>query len=244
MRRALGALHAFVKSRYFYPAVFVACLYPAFALAYEVYQGDLGVNPVETLEHETGEDTLCLLLLCLSITPLRRLTGWNKLQTVRRMVGVWSFVYALGHVSMYLVFDQNCYSLGTCDAHAMWIDLTKRKFIFVGALAFTILFLLAVTSTNGWIRRLKHRWTSLHRWVYVAGAAGVVHFIWGLKVAWPNWVDVHSGREAMAAALQVAGIEPLKWALWLTVVLGIRAYYAARARRVRAPVAVRRPVTS
>jgi sulfoxide reductase heme-binding subunit YedZ len=211
MRRTLDLLHRFLKSRYFYPVTFIACLMPGVLLLIDVYRavhfGDmaaLGVNPVETLEHETGEDALGILLLTLCITPLRRLTGWNRLQLVRRMVGVWSFVYALAHFSTYVVFDQRL------DPAAIWDDVVNRKFIFMGMLAFVLLLILAVTSTNGMIRRLRRNWQKLHRVVYVAAIAGVVHFVWGQK-----------------ADLE----EPLKWAVWLAALLGIRVYFAVRKRR-------------
>ena len=74
------------------------------------------------------------------------------------MLGVWSFTYALVHLSMYLVFDQSCYSSATCEFHAIWEDILKRQFIFIGMFAFSILLALAITSTNGWVRRLKKNW--------------------------------------------------------------------------------------
>jgi len=216
MRRALDLIHRFLKSRYFYPAAFIGCLVPAILLLIRVYQavylGDghaLGVNPVQTLEHETGEDALGILFLTLCITPLRRLTGWNRLQVVRRMVGVWSFVYAFAHLSIYVVFDQ----IG--DPAAIWDDVIKRKFIFAGMSGFVLLLILAVTSTNGMIRLLKRNWQKLHRLVYVAAIAGVVHFIWGQK-----------------ADLE----EPIKWAIWLAALLGIRVYFAMRKRTTTARV--------
>ena len=88
------------------------------------------------------------------------------------MLGVWAFVYALLHLTTYLVFDQLCYSLATCDFQAIWDDILKRRFIFVGQFAFAILLILALTSTTGWMRRLKKNWTRLHRLVYVAAIAG------------------------------------------------------------------------
>ncbi len=79
---------------------------------------------------------------------------------------------------MYLVFDQSCYSVGTCEFHAIWEDILKRRFIFVGMFAFLILLALAITSTNGWVRRLKKNWQRLHRLAYAAAVAGIIHFIW------------------------------------------------------------------
>ena len=87
------------------------------------------------------------------------------------MLGVWSFVYALAHLVIYLTLDQLCYSVETCQFPTIWEDLTKRPFIFVGMTAFSILAMLALTSTTGWMRRLGRNWQRLHRLVYVAAVA-------------------------------------------------------------------------
>lgn len=204
MRRLLDAVHAFVKSRYFYPLTFIGAAVPAALLLWRVwaaYQGDLnalGANPVETLLHETGEDALGLLIASLTVTPIRRIFGWNKIQKVRRMLGVWAFFYALSHFSIYVIFDQ----IG--DVNAILEDVLKRKFIFAGMLAFTILLALAITSTNGMIRRLGRNWNRLHKLVYVAVIAAVVHFVWGQKA------DIE---------------EPLMWAGWVAALLAVRLFF-------------------
>ena len=212
MRRLLDPIHAFLKTRWFYPAVFAGCAAPALSLAWRTYTGDLGVNPVETLLHETGKDALAVLLITLAITPIRRLTGWNRIQIVRRMMGLWAFVYALSHFTIYVVFDQVCFSFETCQLQTIVDDVFKRKFIFVGMLALSILFVLAVTSTNGMIRRLGRSWQRLHRLVYVAAIAGVVHFVWGQKS------DIS---------------EPLMWAGWLVLMLGLRVFFTLRKRAAK-----------
>jgi sulfoxide reductase heme-binding subunit YedZ len=219
-QRAIGAaLAAAAGWRLFKPVVFLACLAPAVLLGWNTYRGDLGVDPVKTLLHETGETALFILLASLSVTPLRRMFRVPKLQNVRRMLGLWAFTYAVLHLSTYLVFDQLCYSVATCDFETIWKDILLRRFIFVGQLAFAILLVLALTSTKGWQRRLRHNWTRLHRLVYVAAAAGVVHFIWIQKSDYR---------------------EPLKWAAVLALLLGIRAWFAIRGRMARA----RGPVTA
>jgi sulfoxide reductase heme-binding subunit YedZ len=203
-------------SRLFKLVVFLGCLAPAAGMAYQLYgvaTGEmpeaLGVDPVKTLEHQTGLTSLTILFITLTVTPLRRLSGWNRLQSVRRMLGVWSFVYAVLHVAAYLVFDRSCYSFGTCNFSEVAVDVLSRKYIFVGMVSFTILLALAVTSTGGWVRRLKKRWTTLHRLVYVAAIAAIFHFIWIQKS------DLR---------------EPMKWAAVLAVLLGIRVYFALRKR--------------
>jgi len=215
-----SVLAAIVNRRFFKPAVWVACLTPGLWLLWDVFHGDLGVDPVKTLLHRTGETALFILFASLSVTPLRRLLHLNKLQNLRRMLGLWAFFYAANHLSIYLVFDQLCYSLATCDFGTIWKDLVLRRFIFVGQLAFAILLTLALTSTKGWQRRLRQNWTRLHRLVYVAAIAGVVHFIW----------------------IQKSDIRvPLKWAFVLAVLLGIRVAYAVRNRRM---TAARKTVTA
>lgn len=226
MARLSAWLDWLAGSRFFKPLVFLGCLAPGAWLGYRAYQAfalgqelALGVDPVKTFEHETGLTALSLLLITLTITPVRRLLHINRLQRVRRMLGVWSFTYAFIHLNMYLVFDQSCYSWGTCEFHAIWEDLLKRRFIFVGMFAFSILLALAITSTNGWVRRLKKNWGRLHRLVYVAAAAGIVHFIWIQK-----------------SDFRV----PFRFGYWLIVVLLIRVWLTVEKRRA----AVRKPVTA
>jgi sulfoxide reductase heme-binding subunit YedZ len=197
--------------RLFYLLVFLSCLWPGAVLVRRTLQQNLGVNPVETLLHETGRTALTILLITLTVTPIRRLAGWNRVQRVRRLLGVWAFVYAALHFTIYVVFNH----LG--DVKAIWEDVTERRFIFVGMFALVILTALAATSTNGMIRRLGRRWQQLHRLVYIAAIAGVVHFVWGQKA------DIR---------------EPLWWAGYLAILLGLRVIFAVRKRRERARPAV------
>ena len=188
MARVAAEIDRVLRTRWFYWAVFAACLMPGAILGWQFYQaavngvmGSLGADPVKETLHTLGLYALTLVLVALAVTPLRRFFGLNGLQRVRRMIGVWAFAYAVLHVTTYLTFDQLCYSPSTCQWHDVWVDFTKRPFIFMGLLAFTILLVLAVTSTNGWIRRLGKRWTTIHRWIYVAAVAAVIHFKWGQK---------------------------------------------------------------
>ena len=159
-------------------AVFVVCATPAAILLYRTFvTGDLGVNPVETLQHETGRPALQILLATLAITPLRRLTGWSQLIRVRRMLGLWAFFYAVAHFSIYLIFDRFFSLAGVAE------DVVLRRFILSGMVSLLAMLPLALTSTKGWIRRLGgKRWRRLHQLVYVAAAAGALHFIWKEKV--------------------------------------------------------------
>ena len=158
------------------PAVFVLCLVPLLLLGWNAYRGELTANPIEYLTHETGDWTIWLLLITLSITPVRKLAGLPDLIRFRRMVGVFSFVYALLHFLIWLCLDK------FFDWHEMIGDILKRRFITVGMLALLLLIPLAVTSTNGMIRRLGGRnWQRLHRATYLIAALGVIHYYWLVK---------------------------------------------------------------
>jgi len=159
------------------PAVFVAALAPAAYLAYATYAGRLGANPAETLQLQTGIWALRFLLATLAVTPIRRISGWNRVIQYRRMLGLFAFFYAVLHLMTYVVFDHYF------DLSGVWDDVAKRPFITAGMAAFVLMLPLAITSTRGWIRRLGRRWQLLHRLVYVSAAAACLHFIWKVKVA-------------------------------------------------------------
>lgn len=155
--------------------VFIACLIPFAQLAYNAYTGDLGVNPIEFITHFTGDWALIFLLASLSVTPLRKISGWNDLIKFRRMLGLFAFFYALLHFSTYIVLDN------FFDFKRIAQDILKRPYITVGFTAFVLMIPLAITSTAGMIRRLGKRWQQLHRLVYIAAIAGVIHFYWQVK---------------------------------------------------------------
>jgi sulfoxide reductase heme-binding subunit YedZ len=158
------------------PFVFTACLVPAALLVWNGLHANLGVNPIETITHTTGDWTLRLLVTTLAITPARRLLSWNALIRFRRMVGLFAFFYATLHLLTYLWLDQ------FFSWSSIVKDIAKRPFITVGFTAFVILVPLAATSTTGMIRRLGGRaWRRLHQLVYVAAIAGVCHYWWLVK---------------------------------------------------------------
>src|SRR4051794_37937730 len=159
------------------PIVFLAALVPLARLILLAFTTGLGANPVEVITHQTGLWTLILLLVTLSITPLRKLTGQYWLIQFRRMIGLFAFFYAVLHFTTYIWLDQSF------DVNSMVKDVYKRPFITMGFLAFVLLIPLAVTSTKGWIRRLGRRWQALHRLIYVSAICATIHFIWKVKVA-------------------------------------------------------------
>jgi sulfoxide reductase heme-binding subunit YedZ len=156
--------------------VFLLALVPVALLVRGMLTGNLGVNPAETVQLQTGRWALKFLLTSLAITPVRRLTGWNIVIQYRRMLGLFAFFYATLHFASYIVLDQY-FALD-----AMMADIVKRPFITVGFTAFVLMAPLAITSTKGWIRRLGRRWQLLHRLIYVSAICAVVHVAWKVKV--------------------------------------------------------------
>ena len=162
--------------------VWALCLSPLGWTAYRFFLIDgLGANPIQELAHLTGDATLELLLGVLAVTPLRKITGLNDLQKVRRLVGLFAFFYACLHMVTYVVLDQ------FFAWRYIFEDIAERPYILVGTLGFLLLIPLAATSTKGWIRRLGKRWVQLHRLVYLVPVLGVIHFTWVTKADefWP-----------------------------------------------------------
>jgi sulfoxide reductase heme-binding subunit YedZ len=193
----------------------------------------LGANPIDALTDTTGIWALRFVLISLAVTPVRRLTGWNVLIRFRRMLGLFAFFYASLHFFTWIGLDQGLvwpYILPEAapDQAVTWglilEDIAKRPYITVGFTGFVLMIPLAITSTAGWIRRLGGRWWNrLHRLVYLTGVAGVVHFLWLVKVV-----------EA----------EQITYAVILTVLLGLRLWWAI-AKRLAAPaVRARQPLGS
>ena len=155
--------------------VFGLCLLPLARLIVLGGSGGLGANPIEFITRSTGTWTLVGLLITLSVTPLRRLTGRAELIRYRRMLGLFSFFYASLHFVTYIWLDQ------FFDLAAIAKDIVKRPFITVGFTAFVLLMPLAATSTHAMMRRLGRRWQQLHRLVYPIVLLAVIHYLWLVK---------------------------------------------------------------
>ena len=195
------------------PAIWVAGLMPLAWLIYAFLTDRLGAEPVRGMQHFTGRTALIILFITLSVTPLRRFTGRNALVKVRRLIGLFSFFYALLHFLIYLTFDL-MFSFGDLTA-----DIVKRPWITVGFTVLLILTTLAITSPLAMVRRLGgKRWHALHRLIYLAAAGGVLHFTWAQKK------DIRL---------------PLIYAAVLAVILGLR--LIPRRRGGPKPAARRRP---
>jgi len=152
-------------------SIFIASLIPALWLTYALLTNQLGANPIEAITRETGLWALRFLWLTLLITPLRWLTGWNKLATFRRMLGLYVFFYATLHMLLYLWLDQ------FFDINDIIKDIIKRPFITIGFFTFTALIPLAITSNNAMVKRLGgKRWKKLHKLSYFIAIASSIHF--------------------------------------------------------------------
>jgi sulfoxide reductase heme-binding subunit YedZ len=170
-RRKRAGLRASLK-----PAVFVLCALPLVKLAVDAARDALSANPIAEVLNRLGFWTLTLLVASLAATPMKTLFGFTAQMRVRRMVGLFAFFYALLHFLVYLGLDQ------ALDFSDIGADIAKRKFITIGFAAFVTLVPLAVTSTDGAVKRLGfRRWKRLHRLAYVAAVLGVVHFVWRVK---------------------------------------------------------------
>jgi sulfoxide reductase heme-binding subunit YedZ len=176
--------------------------------------GDLGPEPVDTIQRWTGLPALTFLWLSLSVTPLRRLTGLNPLIRLRKPLGLAAFGYAALHLLSYLVFDQEL------SAAEIGKDILEHPWVLVGFAAFLLLTPLALTSTEGAIRRLGgRRWQQLHRLVYPAAILASLHFLWLVK------------RDVTLPVIYIAA---------LALLLGIRLVWR-RARRAAPSASAARP---
>jgi sulfoxide reductase heme-binding subunit YedZ len=156
--------------------VWLACLAPLARLVYRGAAGRLTANPIEFITLSAGTWTLVFLLATLGITPLRKITGVTRLIRFRRLTGLFAFFYACLHFTTYICLDK------FFDFPEIIKDVVKRPFITAGFSAFLLLIPLAATSTSGWTRRLGgRRWQLLHRLIYPAAAAAVLHFWWKVK---------------------------------------------------------------
>ena len=198
-----------LRSRAVKPVVFVLCLLPFAGLFWRGWTNNLGPNPEQTVIWTTGLWALRLLLITLAVTPVRKLTGWAELARLRRMFGLFVFFYALLHFTAWLGLV-NGFSIDMALR-----DIAKHPFVLAGMTALVLMTPLALTSTNGMIKRLgARRWQALHRLVYVVGVVAVFHFWWG-KLAKNNTAS------------------PTVYALILALLLGLRLWWAWRSAQAR-----------
>lgn len=169
---------------------------------YWVYQAwifALGPDPGKVLVDRLGLGTLVLLLVSLAMTPLSKLSGWPGWMAVRRQLGLWCFAYALLHMSFYALFI-----LGL-DWRQLGVELTRRPYIIVGALAWVGLLMLALTSNRYSQRRLGRRWKALHRLVYPILILGLLHMLWIVRSDWGEWV-LYAGVGGILLMLRIPAL--------------------------------------
>jgi sulfoxide reductase heme-binding subunit YedZ len=189
--------------------IFLNSLVPLAMLAWDAVWRQLGANPTEFAIRTTGFLTLIFLLITLSITPLRKLSGRNDLIKYRRMLGLFAFFYGALHLSIYFVADRNLSLISAAG------DIVQRPFIAFGMTAFFLMIPLAVTSTNGMIKRLGgKRWQQLHKLTYLCAVGGVIHYYLIVKS------DI---------------LMPLAFAAVLAALLGYRVY-AANQKAAQTPI--------
>jgi len=161
--------------RYIKIIAFAACLVPFGQLAYNAATDNLGANPIEAITRFTGSWALIFVLVTLGVTPIRKITAWNNLIKLRRMLGLFAFFYASLHFATYFALDH------FFDFQTIAKDVVKRPYVTAGFTAFALMIPLVITSTTAMIRRLGRRWQQLHYLVYVVAIAAVLHFYWLVK---------------------------------------------------------------
>jgi len=191
--------------------IFVAALIPAALLVLAAFTGGLTANPIQYITDTTGDWAIRFLITTLAITPIRRVTGWNPIIQLRRMLGLFAFFYGTLHFLTWSVLDW------FFDFRQMGSDILMRPFITIGMATYLILIALAVTSTQKSIRRLGRRWTYLHRLIYLAAGTALFHFWMARKTVVPQF------EYLLAIAI---------------VLLGFRAWWSMRTRVRAASTAV------
>jgi sulfoxide reductase heme-binding subunit YedZ len=177
--------------------IFLLSLVPFIRLCWLTLSDQLGANPIEFIERSTGFWALCLLMITLSITPIRQITGLTWIVQCRRMLGLLMFFYASMHILTYVWLD---YSFVWAD---MYLDIIKHPYVLIGFGAFCATLLLAITSNNFAMQKMRGGWKSLHQTVYLIAILGVIHFWWLVKK------DI---------------TEPLIFAIVLSILFAIRLY--------------------
>ncbi|MCV6591164.1 MAG: sulfoxide reductase heme-binding subunit YedZ [Marinobacterium sp.] len=155
--------------------VFLAALVPLVWIGWQAWSFALGADPAKEITDFLGLWALYLLWGSLAITPLRKALGWTSLQRYRRMIGLYALFYAVMHLLAFATF------IVGWRLDLLQTALTERPYIIVGALALLLLIPLGITSTKGWQRRLKKRWSQLHKLVYPISLLVLVHVIWLIR---------------------------------------------------------------
>jgi len=162
-------------SKYIRIIVHICALSPLLTLFWDLRSDNLSVNPIQDITFRTGKPALILLVLVLSVTPLRKWYGLHSLIQFRKMLGLYAFTYASLHFLVFVGLDYGF------DIELLRSSVFKKPYVVLGFLAYLTLVPLAITSTLGWIRRLGKYWKLLHRLVYLTGILAIAHYIWAVK---------------------------------------------------------------
>ena len=191
----MATIHQWIAHPRFKLALHLSAALPLAWLVYGAFADQLGANPAEALERSTGDWTLRMLCVVLAVTPVRVTTGWTALARHRRMLGLWTFAYAMLHVLCYSWFDMGF------EVSDIAADIVKRPFILVGFFAAVLLLALAATSFNRVIKFMgAKRWQRLHRAAYAVAALAILHFFW-MRAGKNNFAEVAVYAAILAALL-------------------------------------------
>jgi sulfoxide reductase heme-binding subunit YedZ len=174
-RLSAAGVASWARTNWLRLAVHLVALLSLAWLGWQYISGAYIVDPIREMTTYTGKAALILLMLSLACTPVRTLTGWKRIGRVRRALGVYAFVYATIHGLIFVGLDFRF------DLNLLWQGILEQRYVLVGLAAGLILLALALTSTQGWQRRLGRTWKRLHRTVYLAGGLAVIHFLWLMK---------------------------------------------------------------
>jgi sulfoxide reductase heme-binding subunit YedZ len=153
----------------------VGALTPLAWLLWDYWFDQLTVNPIQDITFRTGKPALILLLLSLACTPVNTVFGFKQVLPLRKPLGLYAFMYVSLHFLIFVGLDYGF------DWRLLQEAIFEKRYALVGFAAFLILLPLAITSTQGWMRRLGKNWKRLHRWVYLAGILVIVHYVWLVK---------------------------------------------------------------
>ena len=165
-----------LNQKYLKVVIFILSLMPLFYIIYQIITNQLGPEPIKDITHHTGKWTLYFIMITLAMTPLQRITKLSFWINYRRMFGLFVFFYASTHMMTYVGIDYRFAWSSIGD------DIIKKKYIFVGFLAWLLLIPLALTSSKRMIRLLRDKWKKLHKLIYLISLLGVIHFLWLVKI--------------------------------------------------------------
>ena len=164
-----------INQKYLKVVIFILSLVPIFYIIYQILNNQLSPEPIKDITHHTGKWTLYFIVMTLSITPLKKITKLNIWINYRRMFGLFIFFYASVHLMTYVGLDYRF------DLASIGDDIIKKKYIFIGFLAWLLLIPLAATSNLRMMKILKEKWKKLHRLIYLISLFGVIHYLWLVK---------------------------------------------------------------